>query len=306
MRITNSMSSRNVLQYLEQRLEGQYTIQNQIAGGKRIDKPSDDPLGTDKALSYRHQIARNQQHLGNVQDGLSYMSYTDGILDSIGGILNRAQALAVEGSNAALNAEDRQALANEVDQLLEELVNEANSSLSGKSIFGGYNYDSQPFTVTRDANDLITSVTANPAGIDDGIEREVGVGMRETINIGGENLFQPDGAGAASDMFKSLIDLRDALINNDPTAAGAQIEAINDRLEHMNYHRATLGARVSYFNRREEQLNAELVRLEENLSGVEDTDIIEAAIRYEEEQAAYQAALAVSAQIMRMNLGDYI
>lgn len=306
MRVTNSMSSRNVLQYLRQHLEGMHTVQNQISSGSRIVRPSDDPIGTDKALNFRHQLARNEQHLRNVRDGLSYMGYTDGVLNGIGGILNRARAIAVEGSNSTLNTQDRQSLADEVNQLLEQLVERANETMSGKHIFGGFNNDSQPFTVTRDTNDLITSVTGNPDGIDGEIEREVGVGMRETINIGGGVLFQPGSPGASSDMFQSLIDLRDALIADNPTAIGDQIEIFDARIDHLSYHRATLGARVNYMDRREEQLAAEYVNLNDSLSQEEDIDILEAVITYEEERAAYQAALAISAQILQLNLGNYI
>lgn len=306
MRISDQMRVRNLLYQLENRLESANKYQSQLVSGKRIEKPSDDPLDTSRALGFRHQLMRNEQHTRNVEDGLGRMEYTDGILQNMNEIMNQALSLAVEADNGALTAEDRQFIANEVNQLLEDLVTKANNQYNGKFLFGGFNNHTEPFIVTRNGDGLITGVTANPDGIDAEVQREIGVGLKDTVNIGGAALFQPSGSGEDSDLFQKLITLRDGCINNDPDVIGPQIEALQDGIDHVNYHSSALGAKVNFFQRRLEQLGLDEVNTMDSLSQVEDADYIEAVMMYEQEQAAYQAALASGATIIQQSLFNFI
>ena len=306
MRVTDWMRSNDLIYELSRRIENVNDLGKQIASGKRINKPSDDPAGTGKALHFRHRIARNEQHQRNVEDGLSNMSYLDGVLDGVSNLLNEALSKAVQGDNEALTAEDRLVLANEVDQLLEELLSKGNTSYSGKFIFGGYQSKSTPFIAERNDDGLITAVNPSSAGIDEKIEREIGVGLRESINIGGGEHFQPSGEGEADDMFQMLINLRGGLINNDSDVIGEQIDYLQDAIDHNSLSRSTIGAKINYFDRRLEQLTAAEVTLEDSLSKVEDVDLVEAALNFEQEQTAYTAAILVGAQIIQMSLVNFI
>ena len=306
MRISDWMRTNDSLYTLENRLERLSQYQNMLSTGKRISKPSDDPVGAGNALHFRHRIARNEQHQRNIEDGITHLSFTDGVLDGIGNLLNEAYAKSVQGNNDALTAEDRDVLANEVDQLLEELLSKAKTSFSGKYLFGGYNNDTVPFEETRDASGLITAVTPNANGIDGQVDREIGVGLRETINIGGGELFMPSGAGDDSDMFQTLINLRDGLINNDTDIIGQQIDKIGDSIDQVAIHRSTIGSRVNYLDRRLDQLMAAEVNLTESQSQWEDMDVVEAAMLFEQELMAYNAALAAAANVLQMSLLNHL
>lgn len=306
MRITDWMRANDLVYNVENRLESMSIYQTQLSTGKRINNPSDDPVGTGNALHFRSMIAGNQQYQRNIEDGLTYLSYTDGTLDGVGNLLNEAYAKAVQGDNDALTDQDRQVLANEVDQLLEEMLANSNTSLSGKFIFGGFNNTTDPFTAERNEDGRITGVIQNPDGIDGQIQREIGSGLREIINIGGGTLFQPGGQGSDDDMFQALIDLRDGLINNDSGVIGNQINNLQGAVDHVSVERSTIGARVNYFERRLDQLDSAEVNLTESLSQWEDANYIEAAMMYEQEQAAYNAALAASANVIQLSLLNYI
>ena len=306
MRVTDWMRSNDLLTNLRHRTESIANIQAQLASGKRINQPSDDPAGVGKALHYHHRLARNEQYERNIEDGLAYMSFLDGVLDNVGNILNQTLAAAVQGDNSSLTAEDRAVLANEVDQLLEELISKGNASYNGKFIFGGYSDQTLPFQVERDENDMIVSVTQNPQGIDGEIQRAIGSGIRETINIGGGDHFQPGGAGETDDMFQILINLRDGLINNDLDIVGEQIDRLQEAIDHNNLNRSTLGAKVNYFERRLDQISAAKVQLTDSLAQVEDADLIESALLFEQEQTALTAAMAVGARIIQISLLDFM
>ena len=306
MRITDNMRVNTLLYNLQRRSETLNTYMEQLTTGKALNRPSDDPLGTEKGLAYRQRIAQNQQYQRNIEDGLSYLGYTDNTLDTVGNLLQQARSAAIQGDNDNLTAADRAVLATEVDQILEQLFNAANTQFNGKFIFAGYNNDTAPFIAERDASGNIISVSANPAGIDDEIKREIGQGVYESINVGGSALFQPDGAGADTDMFNSLIALRDALNANDTEAIGPQIDHLTAAIEQENFHRSLVGEKVTYLETRLGQLQTLEVTLTEGLSKVEDADYTEAVMNYELESNAYNAALAAGSQIMQLSLLDYL
>lgn len=306
MRVTNTLRYQTVLYNLERRNEALTEYQKQIATGKRINKPSDDPYGTDSALSFRQRITMNEQYQRNIENAQGFMGFTDNTLDAINTILLDAKSTAVQADNDNLQAQDRLVSANEINQNLEELLNQANTQFAGKYIFGGYNYTVPPFTAERDENGYITAVVANTDGIDGSIEREIGMGIRESINVGGSELFQQDGQDEVTDMFAQLITLRDACLNNDVDSIGPQIDYINDSIDHLNYQRSTVGERVNYMEKMLEQLKTQNVSLTEGLENIEDVDLADAVMSFELEKAAYQAALQTGGEIIQMSLLNFL
>jgi flagellar hook-associated protein 3 FlgL len=300
------MRANTLLNAIETRMEDLSEFQEQLSTGKRINQPSDDPVGTNKALFYRHRVARNEQHQRNAEDGISFLSFTDTVLEGMNNVLESAYSDAVAGDNDSMTAEDRQVLANEVNVLLEDLLSKANTSFSGKFIFAGYNDKTLPFSAERDTEGFITSVSANPQGIDDKIEREIGLGIRESINIGGTELFQPEGASAQSDMFDMLIALRDGLADNDADIIGEQIARLQDAIDQVNFQRSTVGAKVNYFQRRLDEMQLAGTNLETSQSQAEDADYIAAAMNYQIQESAYTAALSASAQLIQTNLLNFL
>ena len=306
MRVTNTMRYQTVLYNLERRNEALSEYQKQMASGKRINKSSDDPFGADSAHAFRQRITMNEQYQRNIENAEGFMGFTDNTLDSINTILMNARSTAIQADNDNLQEVDRLVAANEINQDLEDLLNRANTQFAGKYIFGGFNYDVSPFTAERDAEGYITAVVANEDGIDGKIDREIGMGIRESINVGGTELFQQDGQGDVSDMFQQLITLRDACLNNQVDEIGPQIEYLTDSIDHLNFHRASIGERVNYMQRTLEQLQADNVGLTEGLETVEDVDLPDAVMNFELEKNAYTVALQTGGEILQLSLLNFI
>ena len=300
------MRYQTVLYNLERRNEALSEYQKQMASGKRINKSSDDPFGADSAHAFRQRITMNEQYQRNIENAEGFMGFTDNTLDSINTILMNARSTAIQADNDNLQEVDRLVAANEINQDLEDLLNRANTQFAGKYIFGGFNYDVSPFTAERDAEGYITAVVANEDGIDGMIDREIGMGIRESINVGGTELFQQDGQGDVSDMFQQLITLRDACLNNQVDEIGPQIEYLTDSIDHLNFHRASIGERVNYMQRTLEQLQADNVGLTEGLETVEDVDLPDAVMNFELEKNAYTVALQTGGEILQLSLLNFI
>lgn len=119
----------------------------QLATGKRILKPSDDPIATNRIMELNRSIENVKQYQSNANYASARLEQEEDILGSAVNFLQRTNDLAIQGNNATASASDRNTIANEVDSLLNGLLGLANTmDFNGEYIFGGYQRDSEPFT----------------------------------------------------------------------------------------------------------------------------------------------------------------
>ncbi|MGI1677418.1 MAG: flagellar hook-associated protein FlgL [Cellvibrionaceae bacterium] len=122
--------------------------EQQIATGKRVINPSDDPVAATVILQLRDTIARGDQYQKNIDIAENTLELEGVALESVTGLLQRMRELAVQaGNTAVLSESDYKAIKSEVDARVDELLNLANTRNSaGEYIFGGYQGETQPFT----------------------------------------------------------------------------------------------------------------------------------------------------------------
>ena len=65
-RITQTMINTQMVRNLGSNLNRMDNLQNQLATGRRINKPSDDPVGLSFAMRYRSELSANDQYQANV------------------------------------------------------------------------------------------------------------------------------------------------------------------------------------------------------------------------------------------------
>lgn len=121
--------------------------QLQLSIGKRILKPSDDPIGTSVAMNLKQQLDATKQYIDNGNSAKTRLEVQESALDSVGNILARVRELALQGANSTLNYQDRNAIAIEMEQRMQELLGLANTqTASGDYLFSGFKSNVQPFT----------------------------------------------------------------------------------------------------------------------------------------------------------------
>ncbi len=128
-----------------------YNIQAKISTGKRILEPSDDPIGSTQALNLRHETSMIQQYQRNIDVASNSLEYEDAVLDSIEKIYQRVRELTIQAGNGSLTNLDRNSIAAELEERLDELLDLVNSrNANGDYIFSGFDIDKQ--AVIRDIN----------------------------------------------------------------------------------------------------------------------------------------------------------
>ncbi|MDI3533115.1 MAG: flagellar hook-associated protein 3 FlgL [Synergistaceae bacterium] len=144
-RVTNSMMQQVFLSDMHKNLTRMLDLQRQMSTGKLYQRPSDNPIGVVRELSIDTSLVENRQYIKNLDDAISWLSYTDSALDQITNVAQRLRELAIYAGNGALSDVDLDAIAQEVELLQEELRQTANYEVEGRFIFAGLATGESPF-----------------------------------------------------------------------------------------------------------------------------------------------------------------
>ena len=176
MRVTNKLMADTVTGNLFKNIDQFLKTQNILSSGKRINKPSDDPIGMGKVLDYRKTICAIDQYDRNIAHGESWLDLTDSTLNAVGDSLIRAKELALSQANATANADTMKAVAEEVKNIYDHLLQLANTKLGNSYIFAGHKTDTPPFSRDDDyiasynGEAEVTDITCNAANAGTGLD----------------------------------------------------------------------------------------------------------------------------------------
>ena len=148
MRVTTSELFRQGLTALQRAQGAIAQTQSQIATGRRILTPADDPAGSKQVLDLTQAVGLSQQYQRNADVATRRLALEDDVLGAVTNLLQRSRELAIQGNSSVLSDGDRQALAQEVEQRLEELLGLANSKDgNGEYLFSGNKSQTRPFAL---------------------------------------------------------------------------------------------------------------------------------------------------------------
>lgn len=159
--INTNIPSLNAQRNLNSSAGSLSTSLQRLSSGLRINSAKDDAAGLAISERFTSQIRGLNQAVRNANDGISLAQTAEGALGSAGDILQRIRELAVQSANASNSSSDRQALQNEVTQLVQELDRiSTTTNFNGKVLFDG-TFGTANFQVGANAYQTITTSTAN-------------------------------------------------------------------------------------------------------------------------------------------------
>ncbi|MBI5660346.1 MAG: flagellar hook-associated protein FlgL [Nitrosomonadales bacterium] len=148
MRISSSTIYESNVAALNQQQTQLLHTQQQVATGRRILTPADDPAGAARALEVAQSDATNTQYAANRNEAKHLVSLSEGTLQSVTTLLQDVRTSAIQAGNGALTAADRQVLATDLRGRLDELLGLANSTDgTGNYLFSGFQGKTQPFVL---------------------------------------------------------------------------------------------------------------------------------------------------------------
>lgn len=296
---TSMLFDRGIASMLEQQSKLSRT-QMQIASGKRILSPKDDPVGAAYALDLRTAISQTEQYQLNADRAYARLELQELTLESVDNLIPRIKELAVQGLNDTNSVGDRRAIAGELRQINDQLMALANTKDSnGEYIFAGYDADTIPF--------------ANPA---DGTFTYAGDTGSRTLQISATRQIQDrdngfevfmdidTGVGGKRNLFETVHGIIAGLEANAPD--GAYLDDLDLVQQHIADVRTRGGARLNSIDEQKGVNGQFVLTMQTALSNTEDLDLAEAVSRFEQELVALQAAQQTFNMVQGLSLFNYL
>lgn len=297
MRVVNNTVSESIVSQIQQLGSQQAKLQTQVATGQRIFQPEDDPAAVGRVLDYQSEQRRISQYQDNAARALEISQSTYSSLQAIKSVSDRITEIGTLGAGA-INLSQSQAYGSEVNQLIEQTLQLANSQFGRDFLFGGTLVSTPPFTKTTNPDGSIATVTYV------GNLAQAPVPLSETAGIA------PGSSGATNEAIANLltqmISLRDNLnvgTNSAVPAIQENVIGIEDKLVSAIAEQGGIQSRIEA---NQEQQKDRATNLEKLVSHETDVDLPTSIVKLTQTQTAYQAALQSAASIMKISLLDYI
>ena len=292
MRITNGMIYRNFINNLfriNEHLEEDY---EKIASGKRIKRPSDDPLGMARSIRYRSYLSTIRQYKRNIEMAISWQNLTESALKAVENALQKVQEIAISQASDTANANTRKNAAKEIENIKKHILGIVNTKFGNRYIFAGYITDNPPFSESDN----------NYHGDEGLIKIRINSTTQLSFNIPGSVFAPADGIN----IFQMIDNLKDAMENNEPENIRACLDEIKQALDQVINAQASLGTKMNLF----EEIKVQLANMDLDFTGIisntEDADLAKVTIDLGIYQTVYQATLRATAKAIPINLFNYL
>jgi flagellar hook-associated protein 3 FlgL len=297
------MMTDSLARYLTAQNEALYERQTIIASQKRINRPSDDPIGMGRVLDYRQTLSSIEQYGTNILSGQKRLEITEITLDLVDELLQGVRAIALSESGGT--TESRQLTAGEVKNMFDQVMDLANSKLNGNYMFSGYQTQTAPFSRDDTLATTFDQFTVTYNG-DVGDARFIVAHNTEiTIDTDGRPLFQ-NAAGGGINIFDAMRDLIVALETDDTVAISAQADLIDHGRKQINNLRAANAPVLYQLEISENHWQNYKPKIQELVAREEEVDITQAVVELQSIELAYQTTLATTARITQQGLIDFL
>ncbi len=258
----------------------------QLSSGKRVNQLSDDPVAAASVVQNHDQAAADGQFLQNLSTLQSKYQVADSTLGNVVSALTRALSLGVEGANGTLNPADRQAIAGEVQGLLNQAVSLANTTYQGAFLFAGTKVTTSPFTLDPATNVVTYNGNSGTTSV------QLSNGDSINANLPGDQLFQnPSGSvtGALQDLYTAL---------TTGTNIPASVTEVQNALNQVSQQRVFYGNNLNQISQSESFLNQDKLNLSQQENSLVGADLATAASNFAQAQIANQATLNATARVL--------
>jgi flagellar hook-associated protein 3 FlgL len=277
----------------------------QVSSGIRVNQASDDPAAIASIVGYQTAIQQATQVTTNLNLAATVATSADGALAGASTLLDRLVSLAGSGATSTATAATRSTLAQQVNDILQQLVGIANTTVQGRYIFGGDDPNTQPYTFDLSVpGGVIQNNTAgNTATITNAAGSTVVAGQTAQQIFDPQN---PPGTPTAGNIFQNVYALGQALASNNLT--GVQNAAASLQLSVTQLGQATTnnGLTQNWIEQAKQDAADTLNNLQTELVSLRETDVVAAATELTLSQTALQAALAAHSSLNIKSLFSYL
>ncbi|MCV2531695.1 flagellar hook-associated protein FlgL [Enterobacter wuhouensis] len=284
----------------------------QMSTGKRVNRPSDDPIAASQAVVLSQAQTQNSQYALARSFATTKVSLEENVLSQVTTAIQSAQEKIVNAGNGTLSDDDRASLATNLQGIRDQLMNLANSTDgNGRYIFAGYKTEAAAFDQTTGAYN----------GGDTAISQQVDAARTMQISHTGTQVFdtftsnakpEPDGSAPETNLFKILDSAIAALntpVEGDQTKADEFTAAIDkanrglsNSLNNVLTVRADLGIKLDELGKLDSLGDDRALGQTQQMSDLVDVDWNSVISSYSMQQAALQASYKAFSDMQGMSL----
>jgi len=292
----NPDPSVDLLAAIAQNREAQQTALQQISTGQSVNQLSDDPAAAAAVVLNHVQSNQDGQYLQNISALQSQLQSVDATLNSAVQAVTQAISLGTEGANGTLSDSDRQAVAEQLVGIRDQVLSLANQTFQGNYVFAGTATSTQPFVldstqpdgVRYDGNSATNSI-------------EISSGQTIPVNLPGSQIF----TNPSGDVLGSLNGMITALQNN------SGIDAANANLQkafsQLTTQRVFYGNTLQQMQSTQTFLNTDRVQLAQQENSLIGVDLTTSITNLQQASVATDAILSATSQILStLNLLNFI
>ena len=265
--------------------------QKRVATGRRIEQPSDDPVGSVHALALREQVQQIDQYGRNIREARMFLQATEQAFADIGEILHRTRQIVTQGANDTNDANAREALIQEIRELKRRLLQIGNQRPDGERyLFSGQTVHTAPIDVVG------------------GVASYVGDGNPLLVNIAADRVIAMNFSGARiADLYNKLNDIENNLLSgNSAQLSMVDLNDIEQFQSEFHRYRGEVGVRMRELDNYERLHLSRRDQISGNLATIEEIDLAEAISQLKQSELRYQASLQVFTRIQSVNLFDFL
>lgn len=307
MRVTGQTQINSALFNLQRQAADAARIQGSITSGLRVQKASDNPAEYTAIRNAQASSLRTATYQQTIDDATADLNVGVSALVETNRVLSRARQLAQQGANSANGPHEYEAYATEVDSLLQQMIELANTRNDGRYLFGGTDEDTPPFRIdTVDPSGKPASVVYDGAA--EPASGRISPTQTVVTKFVGSDVFQASGAEA----FTALIGLRDDLRNTSlspsekATAVDTRLAALEAAHHHIGKTVGEQSASLSGMEGLRNRLSDLKLYADTRIGELESTDYAEAVLRLKEQEATFQATLGVTGRLLQTSLLDFL
>ena len=295
MRITERNRFESPKRHLDALRQQMADASAEVSTGLRVRKPSDDPMAARRVQDLDQRIARLEAHQRAAERADGRLRSTDGVLDEIVALMDKAKVLGLEGANDSINDQDAALIAEELTSLIAQIQDLANTKDSDGYLFAGALGDTAP---VDDALAVRTDDRALMVEASEGIRVPTGLLAAEVFG---------DGTPATTQVFDTLVAMRDAVAARDQAGLDTALGAMDDATEQIIEARGTAGVHLGRVTGALSILDRLSANLPIERAEVVEADLVEAINALSRAESMFEASLAATGRTVGgQTLLDYL
>ncbi|WP_136514991.1 flagellar hook-associated protein FlgL [Geomonas edaphica] len=305
MRITPGMSADNAIYNLQQGRTTIDQLQEQLASGYNINRPSDDPLSTRQLLDLQEQIDAGSQYSSNITKTETLLNVSNTALSSMADLMQQVKKISGDMVTGTLDATSTASAITNLTQLKSQLIDMGNTSLGNQYVFGGYS-TSQPFSATG-----AFSGTTDILKVEVAPNSYVGATVDGAALLRGGNPPATVGSGATAgqgpiDILGSIDALITAIGNKDSAGILDGVKNLKAGADQVNVALSDVGGRLVRLDNMKNMITNNQNTLKTVFGDIQNVDYAKAGVLLSQQTTAFNAALSATAKLSQLSLLDYM